>query len=107
MAFYVDTWARATDQATRAGSDLEHIQALIRKHGYKLPPGMISVRLVHLLDEQKRKELMIIYSEDVATTGFTVADLLPGGAANARWPAIQKDLVERAQKMLAIEKTAK
>ncbi len=31
------------------------------------------VRLVHLLDEQRRKELMIIYGEDLAPTGFTAA----------------------------------
>jgi hypothetical protein len=66
------------DAATQPGSDLEHIRASIRAHGYKLPAGMISVRLVHLLDKQKRKELMIIYSEDVAPTGFTAAELLPG-----------------------------
>ena len=28
------------------------------------------VRLVHLLDKEKRKELMIIYGEDLAPTGF-------------------------------------
>ena len=36
-----------------------------------MPAGMMSVRLVHLLDEQKRKELMIIYSENL--TGFDAA----------------------------------
>ena len=40
-----------------------------------MPSGMMYVRLVHLLDDQKRKELMIIYGEDLAPTGHTVADL--------------------------------
>ena len=31
-----------------------------------MPSGMMYVRLVHLLDDQKRKELMIIYGEDLA-----------------------------------------
>jgi hypothetical protein len=103
MDFYIDTWVRPDNAATRLGSDLEHIQALIRAHGYKLPAGMMSVRLVHLLDEQKRKELMIIYSEDVAPTGFTAAELLPGGTARERWPAIEKSLVERAQSLLILQ----
>jgi hypothetical protein len=103
MDFYIDTWVRPDNAATRLGSDLEHIQALIRAHGYKLPAGMMSVRLVHLLDEQKRKELMIIYSEDVAPTGFTAAELLPGGTARDRWPAIEKSLVERAQSLLILQ----
>jgi hypothetical protein len=44
-----------------------------------MPAGMVIVRLVHLLDEQKGKELMIIYAEDFAPTGFTAADLKKGG----------------------------
>jgi hypothetical protein len=30
------------------------------------------LRLVHLPNEQKRKELMIIYGEDITPSGFTV-----------------------------------
>jgi hypothetical protein len=104
MNFYVDTWVRSKNAATEPGSDLEHINGLIRAKGYRFPAGMISVRLVHLLDEQKRKELMIIYSEDVAPTGFTTAELLPGGKAYGQWPVIEKGLIERAEKTLAFEK---
>jgi hypothetical protein len=100
--FYVDTWVRPNNAATRPGSDLEHIAALIGRSGYKLPAGMMSVRLVHLLDEQKRKELMIIYSENVAPTGFTAAELLQGGKAYHRWPAIRKGLLARAVENLAL-----
>lgn len=58
---------------------------------------------MHLLDEQKRKELMIIYGEDLAPTGFTAADLKKGGKAYDRWPTIEKRLVERAKKKIKIE----
>jgi len=60
MDFYVDTWVRTNDEETKAGLDREHIEAVIRAKGYKMPAGMIYVRLVHLLDERKRNELMII-----------------------------------------------
>jgi len=103
MDFYVDTWVRPDNAAAQPGSDLEHIRALIRAKGYKLPAGMMSVRLVHLLDDQKRKELMIIYSEDVALAGFTATELLQGGKANSRWPAIEKGLIERAEKKLILQ----
>jgi hypothetical protein len=66
---------------------------------------MIYVRLVHLLDEQKRKELMIIYGEDVARSGFSTAELQPGVRAYDRWPTIKHDLVGRAEKSLAIAQT--
>lgn len=107
LDFYVDTWVRPNDAETQPGSDLEHIEPLIRATGYKMPAGMMSVRPVYLLDEQKRKELMIIYSEDVAPTGLTVAELHEGGKAYDRWPAIEKGLVERVEKKIAIEETAK
>ncbi|HEY1215485.1 MAG TPA: hypothetical protein VGE93_17785 [Bryobacteraceae bacterium] len=104
MSFYVDTWVRPTSAPTRPGSDLEHIDGLIQAQGYTLPSGMMYVRLVHLWDEQKRKELMIIYSEDVAPTGFTAAELLPGGKAHDQWRAVDAGLIERAEKKLRIEK---
>ena len=107
LDFYVDTWAAARDDKVKTGSDTEHIQSLIRAKGYKMPAGMMYVRLVHLLDEQKRKELMIIYGEDLAPTGLTAADLKKGGKAYDQWPAIEKSLVERAEKKITIEETAK
>jgi hypothetical protein len=104
MDFYVDTWIKANDEEVQAGSDREHIEALIRARGYKMPTAMMYVRLVHLLDEQKRKELMIIYGEDLAGTGFPAADLRKSGKAHDRWPAIEKGLLERAREKIAIEK---
>ena len=107
MDFYVDTWVRANGAETRPGSDVEHIEALILAKGYRMPAGMMSVRLVHLLDEQKRKELMIIYSEDVAPIGLSAAELQKGGKAYDRWPAIEKGLVARAEQNIVVEETAK
>ena len=107
LDFYVDTWVRQNDAAIESGSDREHIEVLISAKGYKMPAAMMYVRLVHLLDEQKRKELMIIYGEDLASTRLTAAELKEGGSANGRWAAIEKDLIERAQKKIAITNTAK
>ena len=119
LDFYVDTWVKLTNERITPGSDEEHIQSLIRRKGFKLPAGMMYVRLVHLLDEQKRKELMFIYAEDVAPTGFAAAEIQASQSAIRnrksafplraydQWPAIEKDLVERAEKKITIEETAK
>jgi hypothetical protein len=101
--FYVDTWVRTKDAETQPGSDVEHIVALIRAKGYRMPDGMMYVRLVHLLDEQKRKELMIIYGEDATQGGFTAAELQQGGKAHDRWPTIAEGLLERAERRILIE----
>jgi hypothetical protein len=105
MDFYVDTWVRAKDATTEPGSDREHIEALIRAKGYRMPEAMAYVRLVHLLDNEKRKELMIIYGADLAPTGFTAAELSEGGKARDRWPAMADVMLERAQKRVTIEPT--
>jgi len=102
LDFFVDTWVRQKDAPSRGGSDRQHVETLIRNHGYIMPEGMAYLRLVHLLDESKRKELMIIYGEDLAPTGFSAADLEQSGKSYDRWPQIEKDLIERAQQKIAI-----
>lgn len=105
MDFYVDTWVRRKDAEMRPGSDGEHVVALLRTRGYHTPDGMTYVRLVHLLDGRKRQELMIIYAEDVAPSGFTASDLQQGGTAYDRWPTIADGVVQRAEKALVIDQS--
>ena len=107
MDFYVDTWVRGNDEKFDVGSDREHIDTMVHNKGYTMPSGMIYVRLVHLLDEQKRKELMIIYGEDLTPTGLTVADLRKNGKAYDQWPALQKSLLEHAEERIKIDPLAK
>jgi hypothetical protein len=103
LDFYVDTWVRNVDSEVEPGSDVEHVRALIRGKGYHMPEGMVSVHLVHLLDETKRKELMLIYSEEVKPTGLSASDLQPEGKAHDQWQSIEKGLIERAENAIAIE----
>jgi hypothetical protein len=102
LDFYLDTWASTKDDKVTPGSDLEHIRSLIRSQGYTMPAGIIYVRLVHLLDEQKRKELMIIYAEDLAPSGLTAAELKKDGKAHNEWSKIEKSAVDRATSTIKI-----
>ena len=102
LDFFVDTWPRTSGEESRPGSDREHIEALIRSKGYKLPLGMMYVRLVHLLDEKKRKELMIVYGEDLAPTGLAAAELKEGGRSRDRWPQLESGLIDRAQQSISL-----
>jgi hypothetical protein len=103
LDFYVDTWVNSREEKSKPDSDGEHIRSLISEHQYMMPEGMICVRLVHLLDEAKRQELMIIYGEDLAPTGFTAADLEKDGKAYNQWPIIESGLIERAKKSVKLE----
>lgn len=78
------------------------MEKLIRDKGYKMPDDMVYVRLVHLLDQAKRKELMIIYGEDLAPTGYTAADLKAGGKSHDRWSELENGLVARAKSSIRL-----
>ncbi len=101
--FYVDTWASAHDGPIRSGSDSEAVQKILHAAGYKTSVGMMYVRLVHLQDSKKRKELMIIYAEDLQSTGATAASLQEGGANFSRWPSLENGLIERAKQQIAVQ----
>jgi hypothetical protein len=92
----------AGNDKPKPGSDLEHVKVLLQKKNLELPAGSMNVRFVHLLDVQKRKEFMIIYGEDLSSTGFAVEDLLPGGKKAEQWPTIEAALIQRAKNAIHI-----
>lgn len=110
----VTTWLRAgpttTSHPMRAGSDRDHVFGVLTRAGIPIPAEVMNVRLVQLLDDPAgtgkgaRRELMVIYSENLAPSGKTVAELMTDGKPNAAWTAIEQGLVERARASVAIER---
>ena len=99
-------WQRArfgpSNQVPRAGSDGERVRQMLERAGYKLPAHTMNLRLVHLLDETRRKELMFIYSEDLAARGYTSDQLMDGVSPRPAWDEVKKGLVERARERIRI-----
>ena len=88
---------------SRANSDASKAREFLESKGHGLTGDDIMMqRLVHLVDEAKRNELMVIYIEDLSGTGLTAADLAPEGRAAARWEEMSKALLERAQEGMKI-----
>lgn len=96
LAFHLDTWVQRADKTVEKDSDSEHERRLLTAQGYTRPANGMYVRLVHLPDAEQRKEVMVIYGEDLAPSGFTAAQLGEHGSAHDRWPTIEKALIERA-----------
>ena len=101
LDFYLDTWVSAAGTPPEPGSDQAHFYALLASHGYRRSDFMY-LRLVHLTDATKRKELMIIYAESLAGSGYTAAQLDKGGAQHARWAAIDNALIRRGERSVAL-----
>ena len=103
LNFFLDTWARREDGKSRTGSDREHIEKMIRDHGFKMPAQMTYARLVHLPTPDKRKELMIIYGETLPDS-VNALDVDENPAKRAQWQQIDKALVEHAKQRLTLTK---
>jgi hypothetical protein len=101
LDFYVDTSISPSTALLEPGSDETHFYSLLASHGYRRGDSMY-VRLVHLTDATKRKELMIIYAEDVAESGHTAAQLQKGGSEYSRWAPIANNLIRRAERSVTI-----
>ena len=86
LEFIADAYARnIKGNQGRPDSDGARARAFLESKGYRMASDdMLSQRLVHLVDEAKRNELMIIYMEDLSGTGLTAADLAAGGRAAAQ-----------------------
>ena len=106
-------WVRAnpvpTDGPMREGSDREAVFRILKSGGYPIPPQVMNVRMVQLLDDSKgtgqgRRELMIIYSENLEPTGKTLADLTTDGKPDERWTEMGKNLIERAMASVTVER---
>jgi hypothetical protein len=111
MLWGTPTWLRSNPVPTtgpmRAGSDREHVFGILQRGGYTIPAEVMNVRLVQILDDPQgtgkgRRELMVIYSEDLALTGKTLAELTTDGKPNANWTPLAQPLIERATKAVSV-----
>ncbi len=105
--FFADAYPRSLKGDTgRPDSDGNRARAFLAGKGFKMASTeVVSQRLVHMVDETKQSELMIIYLEDLSLLGdakLTAADLGEGGSARAQWPAIAQGVLERAQKYMKL-----
>ena len=104
LDFIADAYARNIKaNPGRPDSDGSRARAFLEEKGYRLASDdVMSQRLVHLIGEPKRNELMVIYMEDLSGMSLTAADLAKDGRAAARWDEISKGLLERALKGMEI-----
>jgi hypothetical protein len=83
------------DYQVRPTSDSAHVVDFLRANGYSWSGETCFKRLVWL-DPDQRNELMIIYSEDLSSLGYRMADLTKTGTAAAHWIHLSAALHDRA-----------
>lgn len=83
------------DLRENSETDAGHLVRFLKKQGYTLEGDTIFKRLVWL-DEKKRSELMVIYSEDLQPMGYKVSDVLKADPAEGMLSTLMQGVHERA-----------
>ena len=79
----------------RPNSDSAHVVNFLKNNGYRLEGDDVFKRFVWL-DQERRNELMIIYSEAIGDTDYRLDDLVEANFAVEKWPALAQALHNRA-----------
>lgn len=103
--FYADTAAVQSDpeRKRRRGTDGARAREFLQSKGYTFPQNYAYARLVHLTDASRRKELMVIFIEDLAPLGVTGSDLHDDGKDAGRWPEIEQDHLEKIRRTMTLD----
>lgn len=91
----------------RPDSDGAHALALFQKKGWRVPREVLMQRLVNITDSSNRKELMIIYAEDLSRLGYTESDLQKGGRAEAQAADVFRQVLDRSKAGMRVTSSKK
>jgi hypothetical protein len=96
--FLHNTFVMDIDAAIRErpDSDGAHVVDFLESRGYRWRGAVVSERFVHLVGDDKRNELMIIYSEDLLASGFQVSDFEAVEDGGVRGREVAQAVHERA-----------
>jgi len=79
-------------------SDAARAVLFLEGKGYRGGESVLFQRFVRLVDEAKRNEFILLYIEDLSSTGFTAADFAKDGRAFSQKDKILQELLNRALK---------
>ena len=103
LDFYLDSDIVVADPSRRrAGSDAAMIRRLLSAAGYEYPLLFAYARMVHLTDDTRRKELMVVMLEDLSREGLTAAELEDTEANAARRAELESRHLEKIRRTLHI-----
>lgn len=103
--FYTDTAPGESSRffrLGRPGTDGYLARKFAADKGYAMPDDYAYARLVHIPDDMNRKELLIIFMEDLAPTGWTGEALREGGEHEGRWPEVEAAHLDRIKRVMSL-----
>ena len=105
--FFTDTAAGESSRFFRLGwpgTDGYLARKFAADKGYTMPDNYAYARLVHIPDDINRKELLVIFMEDLAPTGWTGEALREGGEHEGRWPVVESAHLDRIKRVMSLSR---
>ena len=105
--FYTDTAAGTSNRLMRLGwpgTDGYLARKFAADKGYAMPDDYAYARLVHIPDTASRKELLIIFMEDLAPKGWTGEELREGGEHEGRWSEVEGAHLDRIKRVMSLSR---
>lgn len=81
---------------TRPDSDMAAGYKFLQKKGYELPDEVMYRRFVRVIGNDRRSEILMIYTENAAQFGAPLADYAEGGPAHDSAEALEEGMLQRA-----------
>ena len=102
--FFTDTDVVEVDPNRKrsSGTDGAMAREFLASKGYAFPNDFAYARLVYLTDESRRRELMIIFIDDLVPHGLTAAELNADGSNSARWVQAEQVHLDRIRETLTV-----
>lgn len=88
----------------KPGTDFNLESKYLSSKGYHYPKDYVWARLVHLPTEDKRKELLVVFTDDLVSKGLQKQDLEPGGDHHNEWKSISTAHIEKVKRSIDFQK---
>ncbi len=107
FGFYTDTAAGVAlgrFQFDQPGTDGYLVRQFLADEGYRYPDEYTYARLVHVPDAANRKELLIIFIDDLAPTGWNAKALREGGENEDKWAEVEAAHLEKIESVMKLDR---
>ena len=87
-----------------SGTDGYLVREFLSDKGYSYPDEFAYARLVHIPDAASRKELLIIFIDDLEPTGWTAEEVREGGEHEDKWSEVEAAHLERIEQVMQLNR---
>jgi len=82
--------------------NIQEVASFFVQSGLSIEPNWLVNRYVTIVDETRKHEFILFYLEPGSTCQVPLSQLQPGAARHDKWPAIEQNLIKRANQVFKL-----